>query len=94
MNTQPSVTEHRNNNAGFKDISNTFLEKGWTAKINEPTHLEFQSPTSEYDTFEFEVDKKDIYVSVPLKSSRYKYTTKFSDYFAAFEFAEMHLLNF
>lgn len=94
MNTQQGVTEQRINNAGFKDISNTFLEKGWTAKINEPNRLEFQSPTSEYDAFEFQVEKNVIYVTVPLKTSRYKYTTKFSDYFSACEFAEMHLLNF
>lgn len=94
MNTQQGVTEQRINNAGFKDISNTFLEKGWTAKINEPTRLEFHSPSSENDAFEFQVEKNTIYVTVPLKTSRYKYTTKFSDYYSACEFAEMHLLNF
>lgn len=81
-------------NPGFKDVTQLFLELGWSIKINQPTRLEFQSPTSEYDSFEFQVDKNGIYVTVPLKTSRYKYSTKFDDYFSASEFAEMHLTEY
>jgi hypothetical protein len=81
-------------NPGFKDVTQLFLEKGWTIKINQPTRLEFQSPTSEYDSFEFQIDKTGIYVTVPLKTSRYKYSAKFADYYSASDFAEMHLCEY
>jgi len=81
-------------NSGLKDITQLFLEKGWTIKVNQPDRLEFQSPSSEYDSFEFELDKKGIYVTVPLKESRYKYSAKFSDYYSACDFAEMHLSEY
>lgn len=88
------TTENKILNPGFKEIGEKFLEKAWIVKVNQPNRLEFQSPTNECDTFEFEVDQNSIHVSVPLKQSRYKYTTKFSNYYLASEFAEMHLAEF
>jgi hypothetical protein len=94
MQSDQGDTKQRINNVGFKDISNSFLEKGWIIRTNTPTRLEFQSPISAYDVFEFEVVNDKIYVTIPLKTSRYKYTTRFSDYYSASSFAEMHLSNF
>lgn len=88
------TAENKITNPGFKEIGEKFLEKGWVVNVNQPNRLEFHSPTNGCDTFEFEVDQKTIHVSVPLKQSRYKYTTKFSDYYLACEFAEMHLAEF
>lgn len=81
-------------NPGFNEIGKKFVEKGWRLKVNCSTRLEFQSATNEYDAFEFEIDQKAIYVSVPLKESKYTYCAKFSDYFSACDFAEMHLSNY
>ena len=79
---------------GTKEISETFLQKGWQQTVNKPSRLEFQSPTNHYDMIEFEINKNNIFVSVPLKTSRYKYSTKFSDISSASTFAEMHLSNY
>ena len=87
-------TQEHAANPGFKELCEKFLEKGWLVKVNQPTHLEFQSPTSEYDMFEFEIDQNTIYVSIPLKTSKYNYCAKFSDYYSACDFAEMHLSDY
>uniref|UniRef100_A0A6C0LFN3 Uncharacterized protein n=1 Tax=viral metagenome TaxID=1070528 RepID=A0A6C0LFN3_9ZZZZ len=79
---------------GLQEISETFLQKGWQLTVNEPSRLEFQSPTNHYDMIEFEINKNNIFVSVPLKTSRYKYSAKFSDTSSASTFAEMHLSNY
>lgn len=77
-----------------KEISETFLQKGWQLTVNKPSRLEFQSPTNHYDMIEFEINKNNIFVSVPLKMSRYKYSAKFSDISSAYTFAELHLSNY
>jgi hypothetical protein len=80
-------------NPAFKDLKEKFLEKGWLIKTDIQNKLEFKSPTSDYDIFEFLVESTEIHVTVPLKNSKYQYFTKFSDYFSACEFVEMHLLE-
>ena len=82
------------NNPGLLELGKKFLEKGWCIKVNNENFVEFQSPRCDYDTIEFQIEPTSIFVSVPLKSSRYKYCAKFSDYFLACDFAEMHLLDY
>ena len=75
----------------LRDLTQKFTAKGWTITKDKPNKVEFQSPTSVYDAFEIEIDRTNISVTIPLKTSRYKYFTKFTDYFSACEFVEMHL---
>ena len=80
-------------NPAFKDLKEKFLEKGWLIKTDIQNKLEFKSPTSDYDIFEFIIEPTEIHVTVPLKNCKYQYFTKFSDYFSACEFVEMQLLE-
>ena len=85
--TQQSLSQ----TPALRDLTQKFTSKGWIITTDKPNKIEFQSPTSVYDAFEIEVDRTNICVTIPLKTSRYKYFTKFTDYFSACEFVEMHL---
>jgi len=80
----------------FQEIITLFQTKGWnqpfSALKNQNQNLEFQSPTNDYDIFEIRITNTgDILVTIPLKMSKYKFTTRFQQYDSACEFIKMHL---
>jgi hypothetical protein len=57
-------------------------------------HILFQKKGNDYDFFEIRISNDKIFVSVPIKKSRFQYKTHFLSYFEASEYVEMQLINF
>ena len=81
-------------NKSFTILEEEFEKYNWSLHINEPDHIVFKSPISDYDYYEIYIDAKKIYVAIPLKNSIYKYKTSFDSYFQASEYVEMHFKDF
>ena len=81
-------------NKQFSILVEKFYQHDWLLYKNEKDHIMFKNPITDYDFFEIELDKTNIFVTIPLKNSIYKYKTKFDSYFQACEFIEMHLDEF
>jgi hypothetical protein len=95
MVTQQSATyKCKNRIFAESGLEETFGQDNWSLHTNEPDHIAFKSPTSDYDYFEIFVDSKKIYVTIPLKNSTYKYKTSFDSYFNACEYVEMQFHDF
>ena len=75
-------------------LEETFSQHNWSLQINEPHHIVFKSPTTDYDYFEILVDAKKIHVTIPLKNSTHKYKTSFDSYFNACEYVETRFHDF
>jgi hypothetical protein len=75
-------------------LEETFSQHNWFLQTNEPDHIVFNSPTSDYDYFEIFVDAKKIHVTIPLKNSTHKYKTSFNSYFNACEYVETQFHDF
>jgi len=84
--TQPQLL-----NKQFSILVEKFYQHNWLLYKNEMDHIMFKNPITDYDFFEIELNKTNIFVTIPLKNSNYKYKTKFDSYFQACEFIEMHL---
>lgn len=96
MVTQQNATLKKCKNKIFAEsgLEQTFGQYNWSLHINEPDHIAFKSPISDYDYFEIFVDTKKIHVTIPLKNSTYKYKTSFDSYFNACEYVEMQFHDF
>ena len=81
-------------NKGFVLLDELFKENGWALANNEFEAISYVKPGHEIDSFDIEIDNNKIYVCVPLKNSKYKYETRFTDYFTASEYVEMRFQDF
>lgn len=81
-------------NKGFMILEEKMLGFGYQYVVNSMDHLLFQKKGNDYDFFEIRVSNDKIFVSVPIKKSRFQYKTHFSSYFEASEYVEMQLNNF
>ena len=81
-------------NKGFMILEEKFLGFGYHFVNNSIDHLLFQKKGNDYDFFEIRVSNDKIFVSVPIKTSRFQYKTHFLSYFEASEYVEMQLNNF
>jgi hypothetical protein len=81
-------------NKGFMILEEKMLGFGYHYVINSMDHILFQKKGNDYDFFEIRVSNDKIFVSVPIKKSRFQYKTHFLSYFEASEYVEMQLINF
>ena len=81
-------------NKGFMILEEKMLGFGYHYVVNSMDHILFQKKGNDYDFFEIRVSNDKIFVSVPIKKSRFQYKTHFSSYFEASEYVEMQLNNF
>ncbi len=81
-------------NKGFIILEEQFLKFGYHFVINEKDHILFQKKGNDYDFFEIRILNDKIFVSIPIKKSRFQYKTHFISYYEASEYVEMQLLNF
>ena len=81
-------------NKGFIILEEHFLKFGYHFVINEKDHILFQKKGNDYDFFEIRILNDKIFVSIPIKKSRFQYKTHFISYYEASEYVEMQLLNF
>jgi hypothetical protein len=81
-------------NKGFMILEEKMFGFGYQYVVNSMDHLLFQKKGNDYDFFEIRVSNDKIFVSVPIKKSRFQYKTHFSSYFEASEYVEMQLNNF
>ena len=81
-------------NKGFMILEEKFLGFGYHFVNNSIDHLLFQKKGNDYDFFEIRVSNDKIFVSVPIKTSRFQYKTHFLSYFEASEYVEMQLIIF
>ena len=71
-------------------LENIFEKNGWKLIKNEPTHIIYNKKEENWN-IEINVEYSTIYVSIPLTKSVYQYETRFTDYFTACEWIEMHI---
>ena len=81
-------------NKGFMILEEKMFGFGYQYVVNSIDHLLFQKKGNDYDFFEIRVSNDKIFVSVPIKKSRFQYKTHFSSYFEASEYVEMQLNHF
>ena len=81
-------------NKGFMVLEEKMFGFGYQYVVNSMDHLLFQKKGNDYDFFEIKVSNDKIFVSVPIKKSRFQYKTHFSSYFEASEYVEMQLNHF
>lgn len=75
-------------NRGFADLDALFAQNGWHKVKNEPDHIIFTKFGHETDQFEIRLDRTEVHVIVPIKSSIFAYTTSFKNYFEASDYVE------
>ena len=81
-------------NKGFMILEEKMLGFGYHYVVNSMDHILFQKKGNDYDFFEIRVSNDKIFVSVPIKKSRFQYKTHFLSYFEASEYVEMQLIIF
>ena len=81
-------------NKGFIILEEKMIGFGYHYVVNSINHILFQKKGNDYDFFEIRISNDKIFVSVPIKNSRFQYKTHFSSYFDASEYVEMQLINF
>ena len=81
-------------NKGFMILEEKMFGVGYHYIINKIDHLLFQKKGNDYDFFEIRISNDKIFVSIPIKNSRFQYKTHFTSYFEASEYVEMQLLHF
>jgi hypothetical protein len=81
-------------NKGFADLDALFTENGWHKVKNESDHIIFTKFGRETDQFEIRLNRTEVHVVVPLKSSSFAYTTSFKNYFEASDYMEERFNQF
>jgi hypothetical protein len=81
-------------NKGFMILEEKMFGFGYHYVVNSMDHILFQKKGNDYDFFEIRISNDKIFVSVPIKKSRFQYKTHFLSYFEASEYVEMQLINF
>jgi len=81
-------------NKGFIFLDVLFKKNGWHIVKNEMNHISYTKLGQETDVFTIKIEDKYIKVSVPIRDSKYQFTTSFTDYFQASEYLENRFLDF
>jgi hypothetical protein len=81
-------------NKGFLLLDEMFKQHGWHLCKNEMNWICYTKFGHETEFFEIRIDPTNVYVSIPMKNSRYQYTTCFKNYFTASEYVEEHFKDF
>lgn len=81
-------------NKGFSILDTVFKQHGWHLVKNEMNWICYTKFGQETDIFDIKIDQKMVHVSIPIKNSRFQYSTSFKDYFQASEYVEARLLDF
>lgn len=80
-------------NKGFLAVHEEFVKNGWNLVRNEMNLVVYNNPSQVFDDFTAFIESNNIEVSVPIVSTTYSYTVKFTTYFAASEYMLTHLNN-
>lgn len=81
-------------NKGFSLMDDLFKTNGWHIVNNEMDRITYTKTGHETEFFDLKVMQNNIQVSIPLKNSRFQYTTSFKDYFTATEYIETRFKEF
>ena len=81
-------------NKGFMILAEKMIEYGYHYVVNKIDHILFQKKGNDYDFFEIRISNNKLFVSIPIKNSRFQYKTQFTSYFEASEYVEMQLIDF
>jgi len=81
-------------NRGFSLLEKAFKTRGWQIVKNDFEHIIYAKPEFETEHFEIRLTKTEVHISVPVKNSKYQYSTSFNNYFDASEYIEQHLILF
>lgn len=92
--TQDIIFNTEIKNKGFALLDIMFKNHGWKLIKNEMNFISYTKSGKETETFDIEIEKKCIFVSVPLKKSTYRYSTSFTEYFSASEYVEARFYDF
>ena len=92
--TTTSIETNISINKGFMILEEKMLEFGYHYVVNKIDHLLFQKKGNDYDFFEIRISNNKLFVSIPIKNSRFQYKTQFTSYFEASEYVEMQLIDF
>jgi hypothetical protein len=92
--TSTSIETNISINKGFMILEEKMLEFGYHYVVNKIDHLLFQKKGNDYDFFEIRISNDKLFVSIPIKNSRFQYKTQFTSYFEASEYVEMQLIDF
>ena len=77
------------------NMFNQFQRCNWKNITNEPGHIIFKKGTSNYDIIEMKKHNENvIFVTIPIKSGPYQYTTRFAKYDDATNYINMHIHNY
>lgn len=100
MNTNDNMLSNSNilesdiNNKGFSILHSVFKENGWHLIKNEMNWISYTKYGDETTFFDIKISTDKVIVSVPIKNSRYQFTTCFNNYFDASEFIEQKLIDY
>jgi len=75
-------------NKGFFILDTMFKTNGWHFTKNESNWICYTRLGYETEYFEIKIEQLKICVSIPIKNTRFQYTTSFKDYFSASEYIE------
>ena len=81
-------------NKGFMILAEKMIEYGYHYVVNKIDHILFQKKGNDYDFFDIRISNNKLFVSIPIKNSRFQYKTQFTSYFEASEYVEMQLIDF
>lgn len=69
-------------------------QKNWYLSCNHINQIIYSKIGNEIDSFDINIHKDKIYVSVPIKNSNFSFKTSFNDYSSAFNFIEQRFYDF
>jgi hypothetical protein len=88
------LTNNKLINKGFSLLHELFLNNDWMLTINLFNHICYSKKNFETEFFEIILDKKKVYVSIPLKNSIFQYKTSFDNYASACDYVEKMFIEF
>jgi hypothetical protein len=81
-------------NKGFLLLDEMFKQNGWHLFKNEMNWICYYKFAKETEYFDIRLDSSKVYVSIPIKNSRYQYNTSFNNYYDASEYIELRFKDF
>ena len=85
-------TTIKNNN--FTLLDKLFKKQDWNKSKNNLNQISWVKKGYENDEFEIQINEKNIFASIPLKNSTYKYKTIFNNHFLASEYLKKRFIEF
>lgn len=81
-------------NKGFYFLETLFYQNGWHLIKNELNWICFTKPGFETEYFEIKIETNKIFVSIPIKNSKFQFRTSFKDYYSANDYIETRFNEF